>query len=82
MEVSDQLFTQLSTCEEADEDEDYMEAIEIITGTDWWDLNICAFIYNVYWHAVYRAESLDQVKEERDKLYALLKVPKPVLVRK
>jgi hypothetical protein len=34
MEVSDQLFTQLSTCEEAD-DEDCMEAVEIITGTDW-----------------------------------------------
>ncbi|CAO0797055.1 unnamed protein product [Mucor circinelloides] len=35
IEASDQLFTQLSVSEEADEDMDMMEAIEIITGTDW-----------------------------------------------
>lgn len=35
IEVSDQLFTQFSVSEEADEDIDMMEAIEIITGTDW-----------------------------------------------
>ncbi|KAG2210327.1 hypothetical protein INT47_003312 [Mucor saturninus] len=35
VEVADQLFTQLSMSEEAEEDEDMMEAIEIITGTDW-----------------------------------------------
>jgi hypothetical protein len=33
--VSDQLFTQFSVSEEADEDIDMMEAIELITGTDW-----------------------------------------------
>jgi hypothetical protein len=33
MEVSDQLFTQLSVC---DEDEGVMGAIDILTGTDWY----------------------------------------------
>ncbi|KAI8636410.1 tubulin folding cofactor D C terminal-domain-containing protein [Parasitella parasitica] len=35
IEVSDQLFTQLSVSEEANEETDMMEAIEIITATDW-----------------------------------------------
>ncbi|GAN10993.1 tubulin-specific chaperone D-like [Mucor ambiguus] len=34
IEASDQLFTQFSVSEEADEDMDMIEAIEIITGTD------------------------------------------------
>lgn len=63
IEASDQLFSQLSMSAEMDEDEDMMEAIEIITGTDW-------------------NGPMNEVKEERDKLYALLKVPKPVLVKK
>ncbi|KAG2190201.1 hypothetical protein INT46_006400 [Mucor plumbeus] len=63
IEVSDQLFTQFSVSEEADEDIDMMEAIELITGTDW-------------------TEPLSQIKPQRDKLYSLLKVPKPVLVKK
>ncbi|OBZ90614.1 Tubulin-specific chaperone D [Choanephora cucurbitarum] len=63
IETSDQLFTQLSISEEADESEDMMEAIGIITGTDW-------------------TQPMEQIKAERDKLYALLNIPKPMLVKK
>ncbi|CEP19812.1 hypothetical protein [Parasitella parasitica] len=63
IEASDQLFTQLSVSEEADEDMAMMEAIEIITGTDW-------------------KEPLSEIKPQRDKLYSLLKVPKPIFKKK
>ncbi|RCI04360.1 hypothetical protein CU098_011555 [Rhizopus stolonifer] len=58
IEVSDQLFTLLSISEE-----DYSEAMDLITGTDW-------------------TQSLESVKEERDKLYPLLNIPKPVFAKK
>ncbi|PHZ15957.1 ARM repeat-containing protein [Rhizopus microsporus ATCC 52813] len=58
IEASDQLYTLLSVAEE-----DYTEAMDIITGTDW-------------------AQPLDIIKTERDKLYTLLDIPKPVLVKK
>ncbi|KAI9279579.1 tubulin folding cofactor D C terminal-domain-containing protein [Sporodiniella umbellata] len=58
VEVSDQLFSQLSIS-----DDDFLEAMELVTRTDW-------------------TQSLEIVKEERDKLYPLLNISKPTLVKK
>ncbi|KAI9485376.1 MAG: armadillo-type protein [Benjaminiella poitrasii] len=63
VEASEQLFTQISVSSEYEDDEKVMEAIDILTGTDW-------------------TGSLNEIKEQRDKLYPLLNIQKPVLVKK
>ncbi|KAI7897840.1 armadillo-type protein [Cokeromyces recurvatus] len=61
IEVSEQLFTQISFYD--DDDEKVMEVLHILTETNW-------------------AGPLNDIKEERDKLYSLLDIPKPILVKR